>query len=77
MVTKKTPKKSAKKTPEVKTPAQLKEELLAKRKALLEAKRSHAAKELANPRVITTTRKEIARLLTALRLDSRRAGENN
>lgn len=52
---------------EVKTVAQLCEELATKRNDLLEAKRGHAAGELANPRVLTHTRKEIARLLTAIR----------
>lgn len=62
MATKKTTKAE-----EVKTVAQLHEELAAKRNDLLEAKRGHAAGELANPRVLTATRKEIARLLTAIR----------
>ena len=52
---------------EVKTVAQLQEELALKRNELLEVKRGHAAGELANPRVLTATRKEIARLLTAIR----------
>jgi ribosomal protein L29 len=34
---------------------------------LLEARRGHAQGELANPRVLTSTKKEIARLLTAIR----------
>jgi ribosomal protein L29 len=34
---------------------------------LLEAKRGHRAGELTNPRVISSTRKEIARLKTAVR----------
>jgi ribosomal protein L29 len=46
---------------------QLRTELTAKQIDLLEAKRGHAAGELANPRVLTTTRKEIARLHTAIR----------
>lgn len=52
---------------EVKSLAQLHEALAAKRTELLEARRGHAAGELANPRVLTTTRKEIARILTAIR----------
>lgn len=60
-------KKATKKAAEVKTLDQLKEELKAKQADLLEAKRSHAAGELVNPRVITATRKEIARLMTAIR----------
>jgi ribosomal protein L29 len=59
--------KATKKAPEVKTLDQLKEELIAKRKDLIEAKRSNAAGELVNPRVITKTKKEIARLLTAIK----------
>lgn len=59
--------KATKKAEEVKTVAQLHEELATKRNDLLEAKRGHVAGELANPRVLTATRKEIARLLTAIR----------
>jgi ribosomal protein L29 len=60
-------KKTAKKAEEVKTIEQLQQELMAKRADQLEAKRGHAAGELANPRVLTATRKEIARLHTAIR----------
>jgi ribosomal protein L29 len=42
------------------------EQLFEKRNDLLEAKKSHAAGELINPRVLTTTRKDIARLLTKI-----------
>lgn len=59
-------KKVAKAT-EVKTVEQLREELVAKQTDMITLKRGHAAGELANPRVITTTRKEIARLHTAIR----------
>lgn len=59
-------KKTTKTATEVKTIAQLKEELAAKRQDLLEARRGHASGELANPRVLTHTKKEIARLLTAI-----------
>lgn len=59
--------KATKKAEEVKTVKQLHDELATKRTDLLEAKRGHAAGELANPRVLTHTRKEIARLLTAIR----------
>jgi ribosomal protein L29 len=52
---------------EVKTIEQLQQELLKKQADLLEARRGHAAGELANPRVLTTTKKEIARLHTAIR----------
>lgn len=59
--------KATKKAEEVKTVKQLHDELATKRVDLIEAKRGHAAGELANPRVLTHTRKEIARLLTAIR----------
>lgn len=65
--TKKATPKVAKVATEVKTVAQLQEDLAAKVTDMLEAKRSHAAGELVNPRVLTTTRKEIARLHTAIR----------
>jgi ribosomal protein L29 len=60
-------KKTTKKATEVKTIETLQAELLAKQTEMLEAKRGLAAGELANPRVITATRKEIARLHTAIR----------
>jgi large subunit ribosomal protein L29 len=59
--------KKTTKATEIKTIEQLKEELAAKRTDLLAARRGHAAGELANPRVLTSTKKEIARLLTAIR----------
>lgn len=60
-------KKTAKKAEEVKTIEQLRADLTAKIADQLEAKRGHAAGELANPRVLTTIRKDIARLHTAIR----------
>ncbi len=42
-------------------------QLAEKQNDLVETKRSHAAGELANPRALTHTRKEIARLHTAIR----------
>lgn len=60
-------KAAAKKATEVKTIEQLREELAAKTADLLQAKRGNAAGELTNPRVITVTRKEIARLHFAIR----------
>ena len=51
----------------VKTIVELRDELTAKTADLLQAKRGNAAGELANPRAITVTRKEIARLNTAIR----------
>jgi large subunit ribosomal protein L29 len=62
-----TTKKTTKEAVEVKTIEQLGVELAAKQADLLVARRGHAAGELANPRVITSTKKEIARLLTAIR----------
>ena len=50
----------------VKTVEELKTELEAKRKDLLEAHRSHASGELVNPKVLRVYRKEIARLLTQI-----------
>lgn len=58
---------NAKKATEVKTIEQLRDDLAAKQQDLLEAKRSHQAGDLVNPRILTTTRKEIARLHTAIR----------
>ena len=63
-----TPKKTTTKTAtEVKTLEQLRAELATKQADQIAAKRSHAAGELVNPRVLTVTRKEIARLHTAIR----------
>jgi ribosomal protein L29 len=59
--------KKTTKATEVKTIEQLRTELATKRDDLLTARRGHAAGELANPRVLTSTKKEIARLLTAIR----------
>ena len=68
MADKKPTKKAApKKADEVKTIDQLKTELLSKINDQLEAKRSNASGELVNPRVITSVRKDIARLHTAIR----------
>lgn len=62
----KTTKKTAKKA-EVLSLDQLREKLAEVQKDQLEAKRSHAAGELVNPRALTRNRKEIARLSTAIR----------
>ena len=62
-----TKKTTAKKATEVKTLEQLRAELETKQADQIAAKRSHAAGELVNPRVLTVTRKEIARLHTAIR----------
>ena len=50
----------------VKSVDELKAELRTKRTDLLEARRSHAAGELVNPKVLGVYRKEIARLLTQI-----------
>lgn len=59
--------KKVKKAEEVQTIDQLRETLATKQTELLDARKSHAAGELINPRVITKTRKEIAQLKTAVR----------
>lgn len=58
-----TPKKDA----SVKSAAELEKDLAAKQQDLIDAKRSHKAGELVNPRVLRSTRKDIARLHTAIR----------
>lgn len=50
----------------VKTIDDLKKELAEKRNDLLQAKRSHAAGELVDPKALRSLRKEIARLLTQI-----------
>ena len=50
----------------VKTIDDLKKEVAEKRHDLLQAKRSHAAGELVNPKALRSLRKDIARLLTQL-----------
>jgi ribosomal protein L29 len=59
--------KAVKPAVEVKTLEQLRVELATKQLDQIGYKRSHAAGELVNPRVLTHTRKEIARLHTAIR----------
>lgn len=79
MADKKTTKAKAvttKKATEVKTIEQLRAELVTKSADLLQAKRGNAAGELTNPRVITVTRKEIARLHFAIRALEIAAKEN-
>lgn len=70
-------KKVSKKATEVKTVEQLQKDLTAKLADMLAAKRSHAAGELVNHRVLTTTRKEIARLHTAVRAAELAGKESN
>ena len=50
----------------VKTVDDFKKEVAEKRNDLLQAKRSHAAGELVNPKALRSLRKEIARLLTQI-----------
>lgn len=50
----------------VKTVEDLKKEVAEKRHDLLQAKRSHAAGELVNPKALRSLRKDIARLLTQI-----------
>ena len=59
--------KTTKKATEVQTIEQLQETLATKQADQLQARRGHAAGELANPRALTVLRKEIARLHTAIR----------
>ena len=59
-------KKQTKEAPVVKSLDDLKKELATKQADMLEAKRGHRAGELQNPRVLTHTRKDIARLHTAI-----------
>lgn len=60
-------KKTAKTASVVKSIDKLRAELAAKRQELLDSRRSHKAGELINPRTLGQIRKEIARLLTAIR----------
>lgn len=59
--------KKIKKAEEVKSIDQLREELATKQTDQLEAKRGNRQGELANPKVLLSLRKEIARLHTAIR----------
>lgn len=61
-----TVKKTTKTAEVVKSSTDLQKELVEKQSDMLEARRSHRAGELVNPRVITATRKDIARLMTAI-----------
>jgi ribosomal protein L29 len=67
MATTKKTAKVSKKADEVKTVDQLRSDLVTKTNDLLQARRGNAAGELTNPRIITVTRKEIARLNHAIR----------
>lgn len=67
--------KTTKKATEAKE-LSLNEQLIAKRAELLELHKSNRAGELVNPRSITRVRKEIARLLTAIRAEELAAKES-
>lgn len=69
MAADKTTKKAVKPAKEVKSLADLQKDLEAKQQDILAARQGHRAGELVNPRVITLTRKEIARLKTAIRAE--------
>ena len=58
--------KNAKDATVVKSIEEMKAELQSKRNDLLEARKSHAAGELVNPKVLGVYRKDIARLLTQI-----------
>ncbi len=68
--------KAAKTATKVTPLADLRTQLTDKRKALVDYRRHHAAGELANARVIGVTRKEIARLETAIRAAELAAGNS-
>lgn len=59
-------KPTPKKDSAVKTADELQKDLASKQQDLIEAKRSHKAGELVNPRVLGATRKDIARILTQI-----------
>ncbi|MDO4712592.1 MAG: 50S ribosomal protein L29 [Candidatus Saccharibacteria bacterium] len=56
----------AKEATVVPTVEELQKQLAEKRSDLIEAKRSHAAGELVNPKALRSLRKDIARLLTQI-----------
>lgn len=62
-----TTKKPVKKTTEVKSLEQLREELVKAQQDLTDSRRSHAQGELVNVHVLTTQRKTVARLHTAIK----------
>ena len=70
-------KKTAKAASVVKSIDELRAELAAKRQELLDNRRSHKAGELVNPRTLGQIRKEIARLLTAIRAQELAAEQEN
>ncbi|HTK39850.1 MAG TPA: 50S ribosomal protein L29 [Patescibacteria group bacterium] len=73
MATAKTTPKTAKPATEVKTATQLEKQLTEKNADLLSAYQSHKAGELANPRVLKSLRRDIARIKTELTSKSKEA----
>lgn len=71
MVNKKTMPKKAKEAKQVKTVDELKVELAAKQGDLLDSKKGHKQGELINHCILRSTRKEIARLHTAINILSK------
>lgn len=65
----------AKKATEVKTLAQLQDELATLRNDLQESRRSHLMGELVNPRVLGQQRKAVARTLTAIKQAAKTAAK--
>lgn len=68
-------KKTNKAAPELTTLEQLQEKLATLKADQLEALKSHKQGDLVNPHVLTTTRKEIARTLTAINAANRASQE--
>jgi ribosomal protein L29 len=69
----KSEKSKAVKATEVKTLDQLREDLTKAQYDLQESRRSHRMGELVNPHVLTTQRKSVARVLTAIKQAERAA----
>lgn len=65
------------KAPAVKTIEQLKAELAEKKQDMLDSRKSLIAGEMVNPRAIRSLRKDIARLLTAIRKDEINSQKGN
>ena len=59
------------------SPAQLNEKLVELKTDYRNAKKSHAAGELANPQVLTKTRKAIARVKTLIAVNNQRKDGDN
>ncbi len=68
--------KVAKQAAEVKSIEDLHKDLAVKEQELLDARKGHRAGELVNPRVITKTRRDVARLKTAIRAEELKEKNN-